>query len=53
MRTVAKKKTDVAVRPETKVPAVQDPERFRRFGNIGITDMEIPALRLLHGLSKR
>jgi len=52
MRTVAKKKTDVAVREEALPPAIRDPKRFRRFGNIGVTDMEIPALWILHALSK-
>src|SRR5215203_4639262 len=53
MRTVNKKKpsTAVEVRKEAPLPAVHDPKRFRRFGNIGIQDMEIPALKLLQGLS--
>jgi hypothetical protein len=51
MRIVAKKKTDVAVREQAPLPAVSDPKLFRRFGNIGIQDMEIPALKLLQGLS--
>jgi hypothetical protein len=51
MRTVAKKKTDVAVREEVAPLTVHDPKLFKRFGNIGIQDMEIPALRLLQGLS--
>jgi hypothetical protein len=50
MRTVAKKsKTEVAPAQPAQVPAVQTP--FRRFGNVGIKDMEIPALKLLQGLS--
>jgi hypothetical protein len=55
MRTVAKKqKTETLpeVRQEAPPPAVRDPRRFRRFGNIGVTDMEIPALWILHALSK-
>ena len=54
MRTVAKKpKTEnlPAQRGEAPLPAVHDPKRFRRFGNVGIADMEIPALKLLQGLS--
>ena len=53
MRTVSKKKpsTAVEVRKEAPLPAVHDPKRFRRFGNVGIQDMEIPALKLLQGLS--
>ena len=53
MRTVAKKTraTEVATRKEAPPPAVQNPAHYRRFGNIGIQDMEIPALKLLQGLS--
>ena len=54
MRTVAKKQkaeTLPEIRKEAPLPAIHDPKRFRRFGNVGITDMEIPALKLLQGLS--
>ena len=52
MRTMAKKPAAVpATRPSAPPPAVQDPKRFRRFGNITAQDMEIPALRILHALS--
>ncbi len=43
MRAVAKRNT-------TEV-AVHNPEDFVRLGNVGIQDMEIPALKLLQGLS--
>ena len=45
----SKKKTETLpeVREEAPPPAIRDPRRFRRFGNIGIEDMEIPALKLL------
>src|SRR3954462_7733492 len=49
---VMKKPAVPAVRPSAPLPAVQDPKRFRRFGNITAQDMEIPALRILHALSK-
>ena len=52
MRSRAKKtETLPAMREEAPLPAVQDPKLFRRFGNVGIQDMEIPALKLLQGLS--
>jgi hypothetical protein len=47
---VRTKNKEVAVRPTPSVPAVPGTP-FRRFGNIGIQDMEIPALKLLQGLS--
>ncbi len=43
--------TEVATRVEAPPPAVRDPKQFRRFGNTTIADMEIPALKLLQGLS--
>jgi hypothetical protein len=43
MRSLAKRNT-------TEV-AVHNPEDFVRLGNVGIQDMEIPALKLLQGLS--
>jgi hypothetical protein len=52
MRAVPRKKNEVATREAAPPPAVYDPKRFRRFGNIGVEDMEIPALRILHSLSK-
>jgi hypothetical protein len=52
MRTVSKKKAEtLPVEHKAALPAVHDPKRFRRFGNVGIADMEIPALKLLQGLS--
>jgi|GEM_PF-7064268 len=51
MKVRVKKSTEVAPRVEAPPPAIRNPQHFRRFGNIGITDMEIPALKLLQGLS--
>jgi len=51
MQVRTKKSTAVAPRTEAPPPAVRDPRQFRRFGNTGIEDMEIPALKLLQGLS--
>jgi hypothetical protein len=48
---VKQNSTAVVARTEAPPPAVRDPKQFRRFGNIGIADMEIPALKLLQGLS--
>ena len=54
MRTVSKKKAETLpeVREAAPLPAVQDPRLFRRFGNVGIKDMEIPTLVLLQKMSK-
>ena len=54
MRTVSKKKAETLpeVREEAPLPAVRDPRRFQRFGNIGVKDMEIPTLQLLQKMSK-
>jgi len=54
MRTVSKKKAETlpAQRETAPPPAVHDPKRFRRFGNVGIKDMEIPTLALLQKMSK-
>ena len=43
--------TEVATRQEAPPLALRDPKQFRRFGNVTIADMEIPALKLLQGLS--
>jgi hypothetical protein len=51
VRVKAQETTAVATRSEAPPPAIRDPKQFRRFGNVGIADMEIPALKLLQGLS--